>query len=114
MPGILGPAAYVIASAARLEPDEHATAAPALHRAPNFNAHVRAMIGAQLLCTHCCAAGNQPRLQAKAATKESDGSERVEFVTKDITNLATVQSNWTSTEDEKPRHNPVFRMKRKA
>ena len=75
---------------------------------------MRAMIGAQLLCTHCCAAGNQPRLQAKAATKESDGSERVEFVTKDITNLATVQSNWTSTEDEKPRHNPVFRMKRKA
>jgi hypothetical protein len=53
-------------------------------------------------------------LQAKAATKESDGSERVESVMKDITNLATVQSNWTSTEDEKLRHNLVFRMKRKA
>lgn len=90
------------------------------------------MIGAQLLCTYYCASGNQARLQAKAATKESDGSEREESVMKDITNLATmqsmymngvtftfapdgtVQSNWTSTEDEKPRHNPVFRMKRKA
>jgi hypothetical protein len=97
-----------------LEPDDHATAAPALRRAPNFNAHVRAMIRAQLLCTHYCASGNQARLQAKAATKESDGSERVESVMKDITNLATVQSNWTSTEDEKLRHNLVFRMKRKA
>lgn len=90
------------------------------------------MDGAQLMCTHYCAAGNQPRLHAKAATQENDKSERVEFVFKDITNLATpqslymnsvtfvfaadgtVQSTWSSIADGKPGHSAVFRMKRKA
>ncbi len=89
------------------------------------------MNGTELMCTHYCAAGNQPRL--KGATVEgTDGAATVTFTMKDITNLATpeamymngvtftfakdrtVTSVWTSTQAGKPGHEATFRMKRRA
>lgn len=85
------------------------------------------MNGTQLMCTHYCAAGNQPRLVASRIDKDS-----VAFEMKDITNLAdpkamhmhaatfrfnadgTVQSVWQSTADGKPGHTAEFRMKRRG
>lgn len=85
------------------------------------------MNGAQLMCTHYCAAGNQPRLVASKIEKDS-----IAFEMKDITNLAdpkahymnavtftfngdgTVRSVWKSTADGKPGHTADFHMKRRA
>jgi len=85
------------------------------------------MNGKELMCTHYCAAGNQPRLVATKVEKES-----VAFEMKDITNLAdpkamhmnaatftfnadgTVRSVWRSTADGKPGHVAEFAMKRRS
>ena len=85
------------------------------------------MNGAQLMCTHYCAAGNQPRLVASRIEKDT-----VAFEMKDITNLAdpkamhmhaatftfnadgTMLSVWQSMADGKPGHTAEFRMKRRG
>lgn len=85
------------------------------------------MNGKDLMCTHYCAAGNQPRLVAARIDKDS-----VAFEMKDITNLAdskamhmhaatftfaadgTVRAVWQSMVDGKPGHTADFRMKRKG
>lgn len=85
------------------------------------------MNGKELMCTHYCAAQNQPRLTATTISKDS-----VAFTFKDATNLpdlkgmhmnavtftfaadGTMQSHWTSVEDGKPGHSADFRMKRCA
>ncbi|MEY3026993.1 MAG: hypothetical protein RLZZ238_1890 [Planctomycetota bacterium] len=85
------------------------------------------MDGADLMCTHYCAAGNQPRLKA---VKVAD--DAIVFEMKDITNLVdpkamhmhaatftfggdgTVRAVWRSQADGKPGHTADFRMKRRA
>ena len=84
------------------------------------------MNGKELMCTHYCAAGNQPRLVAARISKDS-----VVFEMKDITNLAndkathmhavtftfnadgTVRAVWQSMSDGKPGQTADFRMKRR-
>lgn len=85
------------------------------------------MDGKDLLCTHYCAAGNQPRLRAVRIEPKS-----VAFEMKDITNLSAptamhmhavtftwsddggVRAVWQSLVDGKPGHTADFRMKRKS
>lgn len=85
------------------------------------------MNGKELMCTHYCAAGNQPRLVATKIAQDS-----VAFEMKDITNLVdpkalhmhaatftfnadgTVRSVWRSTVDGKPGHVAEFAMKRRG
>jgi hypothetical protein len=84
------------------------------------------MNGADLMCTHYCAAGNQPRLKATRIEKDS-----VAFAMIDITNLTdpkgmhmnaavftfnadgTVRSVWQSVADGKPGHTADFRLTRR-
>ena len=84
------------------------------------------MDGEALMCTHYCAAGNQPRL--KAVKVEAD---TVAFEMKDITNLVdpaamhmhaatftfnadgTVRSVWRSQAGGKPGHTADFRLTRR-
>jgi len=85
------------------------------------------MNGKELMCTHYCAAGNQPRLVATKISKDA-----VVFAMKDITNLVdekamhmhaatftfnddgTVRAVWQSTSDGKPGHTADFRMTRRS
>jgi hypothetical protein len=84
------------------------------------------MHGAELMCTHYCAAGNQPRL--KAVKVEAD---TVVFEMKDITNLVdpkamhmhaatftfaadgAVRAVWRSKADGQPGHTADFRLTRR-
>ena len=84
------------------------------------------MNGKELMCTHYCAAGNQPRLVAAHVSKDT-----VVFEMKDITNLidpqamhmhaatftfnadGTVRAVWQSAVDGKAGHTADFRMTRK-
>ena len=89
------------------------------------------MDGATLMCTHYCAAGNQPRLTAVKIEADNAGICTVVFEMKDVTNLTdpkamhmhaatftfaadgTVRSVWRSQADGKPGHTADFRLTRR-
>ena len=87
--------------------------------------------GPRLMLTHYCAARNQPRMVASAATAPSGGGFEASFAFLDCTNLASpdamhmhdawlaldgagvMRSRWTAWQAGKPDHDAVFELRRK-